>query len=361
VINPRAITAVLLLLVVAGSGWFWYQSEPAIQNDRVSAGVADQTAAKSAGAAANTAPHKDSPFALQGRDSGAAVLEATGSSTTSPVESRQPDKPAPQNESLSDSSVANPANALPPVDVSIIGQSPINDTEFNALVERLRADSQLLQQLIDEFRQETDPQRLTELSRLLGEVGGPDVTLSASELIFSGDAQSRQLGLELLQQVQPGNSDARDIVSGLLATEVEPDVLVGTLTTLASPGDVEDVARANLSEQVAYLTQHDDASVRAISLNILSRWTTDSRYTAVLLDGLDDSIPTVRESAAYALVGHEDPSQDVLDSLFVVMDNSQEQESVRRGAILALKGMALSDPQRSHIRAVERALDSRPR
>ncbi len=360
VLNPRAITTVVLLLVVVGgAGWLWYQPEPAMPDGSESANISNQESESDR--ALDMALDVASPFAVQGGIAETDAQANTSAALTTQSESQNSITSDSQSASSSNSVLVDSSENFPPLDISAIGQSSINDADFEALVERLRADPQLLLQLIDEFRQETNPQRLAILSRLLGEVGGPDVTLSASELIFSGDAQSRALGLELLQQVQPGNSDARDIVSGLLATEVEPGVLVSTLTTLASPGNVDDVARANLSEQVAYLTEHDDASVRAISLNILSRWTTDSRYTSVLIGGLNDSIPTVRESAAYALVGHEDPSQDVLDSLFTVIDNNQENESVRRGAILALRGMALSDAQRTHIAKVERALDSRPR
>lgn len=356
-INPRAIgaVAVVLLFAVAGLGWFWDQSEPAIIDDRIGSGIPSQALK------AESALDMDSPFAVKSSSFDSTVPTVTSSSIATQVESQHPKTSGPQNESLRDSTMAISATEFSPLDISRIGLSRIEDGDFKVLVNRLRADSQLLQQLIDQFRQESNPLRLSQLARLLGEVGGPDVTLSASELIFSGDVQSRSLGLELLQRVQPGSSDARDIVSGLLATEVDPDVLVGTLTTLASPGEVEDVARANLSEQVAYLTEHDDAAVRAISLNILSRWTTDSRYTSVLIGGLDDPAPTVRESAVYALVGYGNDSQDVMDSLFTVVGNNQENEPVRRGAILALRGMALSDAQRVHIAAVERVLDSRPR
>lgn len=353
--NPRATAAALLLIIVVGIGWLWYQPEPAALETDVVSSAQNQTSL------ADIELDSESPFNVQSGDAISIKGATNTSSAANQSESGDQQTIGSQNELSAQSAVATSARQFPALDVLALGQSPINDADFNAIVKRLRADPQALQQLIDEFRQESNPQRLVELSRLLGEVGGPKVTLTASELIFSGDEQSRTLGLELLQQVQPGNSDARDIVSGLLTTEVEPGVLVDTLTTLASPGKVDDQARANLSEQVAYLTEHDDASVRAISLNILSRWTNDSRYTSVLVGGLDDSIPVVRESAAYALVGHEDPSQEVMDSLFAVMDNNQEDESVRRGVILALKGMDLTDLQHSHIAAVERKLDSRPR
>ena len=253
---------------------------------------------------------------------------------------------------------ADPATGveLPFVDVSQIAQGPMSDTDFEAMVARLQADPALLQQLIDEFRQEQDPERLALLARLLGETGGEAVTQIASELIFSGNEASRELGLQLLRQVQPGNAQARDIASGLLATEVEPGVLVSTLTALASPGTVDADSRALLSDQVALLASHTDAGVRGISLDILSRWSTDGRDTPVLINGLQDPEPRVRESAAYALVGHEDSSDAVVESLFSVARDPDEPKPTRSAAFMALSSLSLSDAQSQELQIVKREL-----
>lgn len=244
------------------------------------------------------------------------------------------------------------------VDVTSLGRSMMSDEEYLALVERLKSDPQLLSLLIDEVRQETDLERRASLLRIIGAVGGEPATLLASELVFSGDDEDRNLGLDLLQMIQPGDSQARDIVSGMLATEVEPDVLRNTLTALADPGAVDEQSRAYLSGQVAWLTEHTDAGVRSISLDILSRWTTDTQYTSVLLSGLDDNSEYVRASAAYALASHEDQSQEVIDRLMRVIADSSEQEAVRRAAILAVRRMPITDQQRQDVQIIERELNT---
>lgn len=243
------------------------------------------------------------------------------------------------------------------VDVTTVGNSQISDAEFLQLADALRSDPILLQQLVDEFRQETDVERRAVIARLLGEVGGDSVTLTASELIYSGDATSRQLGLNLLQQIQPGNVAARDIASTLLATEIEPSVLVDTLSTLSSPDASDESSREFLIEQVAFLTGHDDASVRSVSLNILSRWSKDGQFTEVLQSGLVDEEPAVRGAAAYALVDHENVSQGLINSLLTVAVNPTEYERARRGAILALKGMPIDSTIREQVMAAEMELD----
>jgi hypothetical protein len=250
----------------------------------------------------------------------------------------------------------NPQQAA--IDVTQIGREPLGDDDFESLVARLQSDPLLLQQMIDEFRQEQDPVRRALLARLLGDAGGPGVTMVASELIYSGSDEARALGLDLLQRVQPGNAEAREIASGLLATEVEPGVLVDTLTSLAQPGVVDAGSRAFLTDQVALLASHEDARVRGISLDILSRWSTDGRDTPLLLNGLVDNEARVRESAAYALVNHEDDSQPVIDSLWRVAQDDSEAEPTRRAAILALRSLTLSEAQRSELAATERQLDT---
>lgn len=251
-----------------------------------------------------------------------------------------------------------PDRQLPVLDVTQIGQAPMSDADFESVVARLKSDPALRRQLIDEFRQEQDPQRLALLARLLGEAGGAAITQLASELIFSGNETSRLLGLQLLRHVQPGNAQARDMASGLLATEVDPGVLMSTLTALAIPGTVDENSRAVLSDQVALLTSHDDAGVRGVSLDILSRWSTDGRDTPVLINGLLDPEPRVRESAAYALVDHEDQNGAVVESLFTVVRNVDELRATRSAAVMALNSFSLSQAQRDELQNLKRDLNT---
>jgi len=254
-----------------------------------------------------------------------------------------------------------PAIALSNDTMITAWDSPLSDADLASLVARLKADPVLFLQLVDEFRQETDPARKKQLASVLGEVGGEQVTLLASELIFSGDSAARTLGMDLLQDVQPGNAQARDIVSGMLATEVDADVLVESLTALSLPGDVDSDSRAYLSDQIAWLTTHTDDGVRSISLDLLSRWSEDGRYTNTLLSGLDDDSEYVRTSAAYALAGHEDSSQAVIEGLLRSLRNASETTRVKRAAIQALRSMPLSPDQRLEVDALERVLNTRPR
>ncbi len=248
--------------------------------------------------------------------------------------------------------------SLPLIDVSELARTAISDEDFDALVARLRADPALLRSLVDEFRQEQDLDRRQLLMKLLGHAGGADVTLLASELVYSGNEQSRQLGLQMLQRAQPGSAEVQQIASELLATEIEPDTLVSTLATLARPGTVDTGNRTLLADQVAVMASHPDAGVRGVSLDILSRLSVDGRDTPVLLAGLADSSERVREAAAYALVDHEDDSVAVRSSLWQLLRKPDGAKSTRSAAILALRSLTLSDEERDELKAIERQVNT---
>ncbi len=242
------------------------------------------------------------------------------------------------------------------LDVAQLARTPIDDDEFDEVVAQLRANPALLQRLIDEFRQEQDPDRREQLMKLLGHAGGADVTLLASELVYSGDDASRTLGLQMLQRAQPGSAEVQQIASDLLASEIEPQILVGTLATLARPGTVNTENRGLLADQVAVMTSHPDAAVRGVSLDILSRLSTDGRDTPVLLAALSDSNERVRESAAYALVEHEDDSIAVRSSLWQMLQDTDQGVSPRSAAILALRSLTLTAEEKQELDAIERQL-----
>ena len=235
-----------------------------------------------------------------------------------------------------------------------------SEDELRELVDSISADPALLQLLMDAYRQELDPLRRQTLASILGLVGGEQVTELASELIFSGDATQRAEGMDLLQSVQPGNAIARDIVSGILATEVEPDVLIDALTALAKPGSVDAQSRAQLSDQVSRLATHDSEDVRGISLGILSRWADGVAYTDVFVSALDDTSRHVRTAAVYALHDHVENQELVVDRLFSVLRNTDEHLRVRSAALLSLKSQTLTPAQLLELERLEIELTRRP-
>ena len=336
-----AASGVFAVSVVA---WLWLSMESGDPTDT------PDRSDKAVSSALNTVT-SGSPFALVPDSADTADVDTAAMGVTPEADSQRP--------------AADTVEAAQqtPVDVSQLARTASSDEDFDALVGRLRADPALLRQLIDEFRQEQDPQRRDRLMKLLGYAGGADVTLLASELVYSGDEQSRELGLQMLQRAQPGSAEVQQIASELLATEIEPDVLVDTLTILARPGTANTENRTLVADQVALMTSHADAAVRGISLDILSRLSTDGRDTPVLLGALTDSNARVRESAAYALVEHENDTALVRSSLLQLANRQDEPKATRNAALLALRSLTLTQEERDALVAIEQQLNTvvRPR
>ncbi|MFK8080149.1 MAG: HEAT repeat domain-containing protein [Granulosicoccus sp.] len=289
----------------------------------------------------------------------ASVTDEATANISSPFAVRDPVQSEPSIIASDRDSAANTSTNAPTASPALlvtqlpVWDKPLSDEQFLLLVRQLKTHPALLQQLVDRFRQETDQDTKLQMARVLGEVGGEQMILLASELIFSGDNDARSLGMTLLQEIQPGNAEARDIVSGMLATEVEPGILVESLTALARPGDVDEQSRAYLSDQVAWLTSHEDEGVRSISLDILSRWSQDGRYTDTLVAGLNDHSEHVRASAAYSLLGHDTDTPVVIERLFATLRSETKSKRVQRATIQALRSMPLTPSQQSELDALE--------
>lgn len=235
-------------------------------------------------------------------------------------------------------------------------RSDLNEAQMLALLVKLRASPELVQVLIDEFRQELDPVAKRRIASILGELGGEQATQLASELIFSGNAESRALGLSLLQKIQPGNEQARDIVSGMLANEVEPVVLRGALSALSSTGDIDAQSQRYLADQVAWLVTHSDDGVRSVSLDILSRWS-DGSHSEIFVGALDDSSPFVRASAAQSLANNaSNGSPAAVDRLFQTLRDPDEPLRVKRASVQALQSMPLTSHQQDELQRLERQI-----
>ena len=325
--------------VLSGITWFilWPYVAPGDADNGTPAQGAD-----AADITPSERPADNSPFAVrldEGRvDSASAASQQSQHSSDA------------DSASLADTNSSLP---LPSLD------KPLSEADFMRWVEQLRRDPALLSSLIDQFRQETDPVLKRRIADLLGEIGGEQITQLASELVSSGDEDSRTLGMSLLQDVQAGNSQARDMVSSMLSTELETPMLIDALSALANPGEVDSSSRQSMADQVALLTSHEDDGVRSISLDVLSRWSQESRYTDILMTGLDDESQYVRAAAAYALVGRDNESPSVLiDRLFSVARDPDEVKRVKSAALLALKSLPLTELQLVQVGDIKRQINT---
>lgn len=346
---PRALVGVAIACAVLGAGWLLLAGSDVGTKPSVETSV---DAVDGVSSAPDVPVVADSPFAAVDPGAERAVPAGTvpdggaGVSIPGPIAS-------------DGAAIAEVAPVVGTVDIQALGRDPMSDAEFDALLARLDADPDLLDALIQELRGESDAARIERLSLLLGDLDHPDVTALAVELAYSSDPALRAAGLDLLQRTGDGSLAERDaVVSGLLSTETDPEILMSALGAIARPGNVDASTRASMVTQVTLLTGHEEASVRRGSIEIVSRWTRDGSDTPVLLGGLTDEDASVRRGAAYAFVGHEAIDDQVRRELLRVAEDGAEALETRSAALLALRRSGAGDEAfRAELDRLQRRLD----
>jgi len=303
------------------------------------------------GEVADSAP---SPFAVSDTNNPEATAPVTDSATTA-------DLPA-------DASPAGVSSTSPTIDVPLadmpidrIGREAMSDEFQVSLSVVLRGDRAMLLALIDSLRADGDAERILRLSIVLGELGDPAIDELIEELAYSADPDLVVASLDLMKRSGVDDVRARAVVSTLLANDSPADVLVPALSAIARPGSATDGERQDMANQIALLTRHESANVRSVSIDLLSRWTSDGSDTPVLLGALQDEDASVRRSAAYSLVGHQHNAEEVVAGLLRTAEDADENEAVRKAAILAVQRSPGADvSQRQRVDEILLLLNRRP-
>lgn len=239
------------------------------------------------------------------------------------------------------------------IDVLELGKQSLDESSFRYWVSRLRDDQNLLQAAVNEFLENSDPTRARNLAALLGEVNTPLVLNAATQLAQSSDTHSQLNGLELLARLQPTNTHARNHALDMLATQTDPDLLVATLNVFATPAQaVSADQRQLLLDHALLLSTHNDANVRALSIDTMSKWSKGGSGVAATI-GLQDADSAVRAKSAASLVGVENASAESRESLLSVAANKQELKTTRQLALYALSTMPLTPEERQRYEALE--------
>jgi len=231
------------------------------------------------------------------------------------------------------------------VDVTTIAvDQRLTDEEFERLEALISNDRGLRLELLDEFRYNTDPERAKQLAALLGPYNDPEIVQTASELVYSGDPNSKTAGLALLGRVQTRSNEARDIAIDLLSAETDPKFLVSTMNVLAKPArGANESQRQLLTDNLTNLSSHHDSRVRSHSLALMGRWDKNSPASRESLTrGLSDGDAAVRSSAVYAIRNIQNPNENMIGGLLNIAEDSGTKKSTRNAALSALSQMNLS-------------------
>jgi len=228
----------MLPLAILAGGWFFIHSKkadspiPSLSQDSVPA--EDSTLTKS-----------DPLLPTEETDVATAIVNDIPTTTEAPA----PVEPEHQTDSA--------------VDVTTLAvDQRLTDEEFERLEALIRNDKGLRLELLEEFRYNSDPERAKQLAALLGPYNDPEIVQTASELVHSGDPNSKKAGLGLLSRIQPRSNEARDIAIDLLSAESDPDFLVSTMNVLATPArSANESQRQLLTDNLSNLSSHYDPSV----------------------------------------------------------------------------------------------------
>ena len=349
----KPVFAAITLIAAAGFGLFWQQSRQGntslpvtLTDDRVLAGSVATDVLPQHGNSPDSSPFDTQPSDVVAANPTPVALNQAAAALSSESEN-------PQQASTIDGSSSG-------LNVYDIARQGMSDEQIVELVAALRGDPVLLQNLMEEFRAETDAERLAWLALILGETGGSELTNLAAELAYSGDPGSQAAGLSLLGHLQPSDAEARNVIINLLSSETDPAVLKNVLNAVAIPGFASIDQEQALIDQLLPLASHQQAAVRSHSLAILSRWSSDEALAPLLQAGLLDNDQLVRTTAVFAIADHPQVSTDFRNDLFSVVENVDEVRRMREGALLALKKSDLSEQEQRRLHRAERVFNRRP-
>lgn len=333
---------VIVPLAILASGWFFYNTKKSDQLSPSEALLSSTTEARL------QIDQKKNPLATAVSSVEQAQITKSPSGNNLTVDHDAPTRllPRPSREDI---------------DLTTIAATHLTDAQFKNLENRIKQDPSLLADILAEYRYNTDPERAKRLAALVGKLKDPQILSTATELAYSSDFQSKKNGLELLSRIQPHNSEARDISIELLGVESDPDFLVSTMNVFATPGtNTSESQKQMLLDNVSLLSTHQEESVRAHSIALLGRWAkNDLTTTPTLIAALSDTSAHVRARAATAVTGTSTPNQEMIASLFALLENPDEVKTTRQTAMLALQRMQLSQSQQTQFLDGQRALRTR--
>jgi len=328
----KKLLFVVLPLAILAGGWYFLQSQKAADSPAPSLSLdsGNSTPAAINSELASNPASQTTPTPQDNNSDVATAIVTDISESNSTRDVFVPEQRSDQQEKI---------------DVTTIAiDDRLTDEEFERLEALIRRDKGLRMQLLEEFRYNTDSARAKQLAALLGPYNDPEILQTASELVYSGDPESMKAGLDLLSRIQPRSSEARDIAIDLLSSENNPDLLVSTMNVLATPARTADPSqRQLLADNLNNLSNHYDPIVRSHSLSLVGRWDKNSPSSRESLTrGLNDTDPTVRSSAAFAIRNIQNPDDNMIDGLLNIAEDTTIKKSTRYAALEALAQMNLS-------------------
>lgn len=220
---------------------------------------------------------------------------------------------------------------------------------------KAQTDPAALQELIQRFNKERDPQAREMLKATLATINQPEVTALAKRLATSKDAGQRRDGLDLLQRLPADSADVRKVVRQILASEQSTTILTQALGAL-KPAAVDAAEGREIITQLESLSHNPDAGVRRQSIFRLGQWARNGEASARLTEALQDQSPEVKQAAILALGQSHARPDSAKTALLAVMSNPSESRQIRDSAVQALDRFQLTPEEMEALRQVRMQL-----
>ncbi|MES2355145.1 MAG: HEAT repeat domain-containing protein [Pseudomonadota bacterium] len=181
----------------------------------------------------------------------------------------------------------------------------------------------------------------------------PNVQAFSLQLAASDDPIRRKDGFELLQAATAAKTpQVSNLAMRTLQNEQDPAIL--SLAAGALRYAVVDPAQAEIVKAQLYsLTQHQDAAVRAQSLQTLAVWDKTGAAENNLYQGLSDPASQVRQAAIEA-IGESGTRSDRLKKQLLSMISSQQEEPITKaGALAVLEKFSLNPNEYASYRKIQ--------
>ncbi len=264
-----------------------------------------------------------------------------------------PDSGATDPDPVDDSQSQNADLSLGGIPVAELGIANWqSDAQFDALIAELDANPALLDAVLEQYRNTTDPGQLARLTQLLSRFDSSVVAAVAEDIARTGSTENRLAAINLLREVQSSNPGVRDTLLDIIEDEADSKVLTRALGAFGSQSTATSAQRQQLLGRATELVSHQDALVRSRSYTALAGWADSSNFTPQILEGLSDPDSRVRRDLTYSLINYQYVDGQVKRALMGVASNDAEIQRTRRGALQALSRISLTDDERAQLREV---------
>ncbi len=243
--------------------------------------------------------------------------------------------------------------------IDLTGQLRHGLLSLESLLERSANDAQFRDQLRSHYRLADDAEVRATLLQLIAAAPIDEQLDFSDQLLAEGDAEHRADGYRLLAGLPLDEENERIRVARSLHDEQDPAALAALVGSM-QPGLLAAEDAGPIAAQLFALSRDAQPQVRASALPQLAHWVSAEQLEAPCFDALADPDPTVRTAAVAAIAVARVHSPRLLNALFELASNAEEDAERRREALQATLGFSLTRSEIALYRLLQAELPLHP-